>query len=155
MTKLKYIVIALTLHLCLVSCSKDEAQVIESELQTHFTNFEIEANAHGISIDISSIDINGYIQNIESSGTLGQCKSYSDGSQKVIIDDKYWNRITEKEKEYIVFHELGHCLLNREHNDTKDENGNCKSIMQSGINECTSVYDTSNRSQLLAELFSY
>ena len=136
MQKIKYIVFALILHLLFIGCNKDGSQVIERELQVHFSSFEIEANAHGLDIDISSIAISGYIQNIETRGTLGQCKSYSDGTQQIVIDEQYWNRISNDEREYLVFHELGHCILKRVHNDEQDENGNCISIMQSGNNFC-------------------
>ncbi len=154
MKKLKYTVFALVLHFFFISCGKDNSQVIESELLIHFTNFEAEAVAHGLDIDLSTIDINGYIQNIETRGALGQCKSYSDGSQQIIVDEQYWNRISDYEREYLVFHELGHCVLEREHNDEKDENGNCISIMQSGNNGCKSVYNTEYKPELLNELFT-
>lgn len=154
MLKLKYIMFVLATNLCLIGCNKDYNQVIEAELQEHFSNFEIEAAAHGIEIDISTIDISAYIENIETQGTLGQCKSYSDGSQQVIVDEQYWNRISNNDREYIVFHELGHCILKREHNDNKDEKGSCTSIMQSGINGCKSVYNNENKTQLLMELFN-
>jgi hypothetical protein len=154
MKNLKYTAFALILHLFFISCSKENSQVIESELQIHFINFEAEAAAHGLDIDLSSIDLNGYIQNIETRGTLGQCKSYSDGSKQVIVDEQYWNRISDSEREYLVFHELGHCVLEREHNDGKDENGNCISIMQSGNNECKSVYNAEYKTELLNELFA-
>ena len=154
MKKIKYVGLTLVLYLFFISCNKDDSQVIESELQAHFTNFESEANAHGLDIDISAIGVNGYIQNIETRGTLGQCKSYSDGSQQVIVDEQYWNRISDNEREYLVFHELGHCILEKEHNDEQDENGNCISIMQSGNNGCKSVYNTEYKAQLLNELFA-
>lgn len=153
MKKLKHIGFVV-LYLLSTSCNKDDNQVIESELQMHFINFEAEANAHGLDIDISALDINGYIQNIETRGILGQCKSYSDGSQQVVVDEQYWNRITDNEREYIVFHELGHCLLEREHNDVQDPSGNCISIMQSGNNECKSVYNDESKALLLNELFA-
>ena len=36
----------------------------------------------------------------------------------------------------------------------KDENGNCISIMQSGNNECKSVYNAEYKTELLNELFA-
>lgn len=148
------IIIILLTGLTFSSCSKSNDKVIESELLTYFEDFELEAEARGVNIEISKVDISGYIQNIETRGTLGQCKTYSDGSQEVIIDEQYWNRISSSEKEYLVFHELGHCLLDKEHNDTKDSAGNCISIMQSGNNDCTGIYNSDNRSSLLDQLFS-
>ena len=147
--------ILLLFILCIiVSCSKQNDSEISEELQIHFDSFASEALTYGIEIDFKDVDIDGYIENIEERGTLGQCKSYSDGSKKVIIDQPFWNQAAYDQREYIVFHELGHCVLDREHNDQEDENGNCLSIMQSGNNACMSGYSSENRTQLLSELFN-
>lgn len=135
------------------SCSQENNNEIEAELQIHFDNFADEANARGVNVSLEDLDISGYVEHIEQRGTLGQCKSYSDGSKQVVIDEPYWNRVDENEREYLVFHELGHCILGREHLDTKDENGICTSIMQSGDGDCRGIYDLTNREQLLQELF--
>jgi len=134
-------------------CSNEFDNEIEAELQAHFDNFVVEASAHGMEISLIHLDIGGYLENIEQRGTLGQCKTYSNGSKTVIIDQPYWNQVNELQREYLVFHELGHCILNRDHKDVKDENGNCLSIMQSGESECKGIYDLQNRQSLLDELF--
>jgi beta-lactamase regulating signal transducer with metallopeptidase domain len=134
-------------------CTNQTENEIEAELQAHFNNFAAEASAHGMNISFDDIDINGYIQNIEERGTLGQCKSYSNGSKAIVIDQLYWNRVNDREREYLVFHELGHCVLGREHKDTRDENGICTSIMQSGDGGCEGLYNSENRDKLLEELF--
>ena len=135
------------------SCTQENNNEIEAELQVHFNNFVEEASVYGMEISLEDVDISGYIENIETRGTLGQCKSYSNGSKQVVIDEPYWDRVDETEREYLVFHELGHCLLSRDHDDTQDENGNCASIMQSGEGGCKSVYNLENRERLLEELF--
>lgn len=149
------ILLLLILGCTWMSCSTENDKVIESELISYFEDFENEATARGLDIKIENIDIGAYIHNIETRGTLGQCKSYSDGSHEVVIDAQYWERISTIEREYLVFHELGHCILDREHKDEKDTTGNCISIMQSGSNECLGIYSTENRTELLDELFSF
>jgi hypothetical protein len=71
------------------------------------------------------------------SGKVGMCKIYSKTefgvktvTKKVIIDRDYWDRqneylatngesYVESKKLQILFHELGHCDLGRDHNDEK------------------------------------
>ncbi len=137
------------------SCSDQFENEIEAELLVHFDNFIAEASANGVEISLDQIDLGGYIENIETRGTLGQCKSYSDGSKIVTIDQGYWNRSSDIEREYVVFHELGHCVLGRDHSDEKDENGHCLSIMQSGNSGCSGIYNAQNRNSLLNELFDF
>lgn len=149
-----YIIMALT---CLMTwnCSKEaEPKIIEEELQVYFDLFVSEASIHGVEIDLSSLDIGAYVKNIETTGTIGQCISYSDGSNDVVVDARNWERIDEEEKEYVVFHELGHCILKKSHNDMQDDTGVCLSIMQSGEGLCQSNYNLNNRSAMLQELFT-
>lgn len=138
-----------------IGCSKQFENDIEAELQVHFDNFVEEAETQGITISLDQIDIGGYIENIETRGTLGQCKSYSDGSKQITIDQPFWNQASDLEREYVVFHELGHCVLGREHSDEKDGNGNCVSIMQSGNGDCSGNYNSQNRNSLINELFDF
>ena len=135
------------------NCSPENDNEIEAELQIHFNNFIAEASGHGMEISLDNLDIGGYIENIEQQGTLGQCKSYSNSSKQIVIDQPYWNKADQMEREYVVFHELGHCLLGRDHQDSKDSNGFCLSIMQSGDGECKGVYNLQTRDRLLDELF--
>lgn len=153
-TNKAYILIALN---CLMiwSCSKEaESNIIEVELQVYFDTFVSEAATHGVEIDLTLLDIGGYVQNIESAGTIGQCISYSDGSNEVVLDARNWDRIDNQEKEYVVFHELGHCILKRSHNDSQDNSGVCQSIMQSGEGLCQNRYNLDNRPAMLQELFT-
>jgi len=47
----------------------------------------------------------------------GICHSWSDGHREITINKKYWDNYSDKQREQLIFHELGHCALNREHND--------------------------------------
>jgi len=153
MKSIFYTTILAAMLVNLSSCTESHENEIEAELQLYFNSFIEEASVHGMEISLDEIDIGGYIANIEERGTLGQCKSYSNGSKEIVIDQPYWDRVDEMEREYLVFHELGHCILGREHLDSRDASGICTSIMQSGEGECKSIYDLANREELLEELF--
>lgn len=46
--------------------------------------------------------------------TVGEC--FYD-TQTVLVDEKYFNKMGYLGKEELIFHELGHCELNRDHED--------------------------------------
>lgn len=69
----------------------------------------------------------------EGNKAIGVCLRYSSGVNEVIIDEEYWNSgISYYRQKIIIFHELGHCLLDRGHKDEKYR-GYYKSIMNTFI----------------------
>jgi len=63
----------------------------------------------------------------------GVCIKYSNGYKEVQINNLYWNNLSIEQKEQLIYHELGHCVLNRGHdNSLMPSNPDCpKSIMRS------------------------
>jgi hypothetical protein len=52
---------------------------------------------------------------------------------KIVIDEYYWNTHDYYVKESLLFHEFGHCLLNRPHKDSKRPDGTPESLMSAHI----------------------
>lgn len=50
--------------------------------------------------------------------TVGLCTRWSNGYRQIQVDRAYWDYISENEKRSLIFHELGHCDLNRNHEET-------------------------------------
>ena len=69
------------------------------------------------------------------------------------VDAEVFGVVSERFREYIVFHELGHCERLRAHREDADEEGICVSIMASGTGECSDSYTAATREELLDELF--
>ena len=142
----------------LLGCQKDEPVMnelyVNPELQPYFDLFVEEAAARGISVDLVEEEIEGYIQNIADRDVIGQCAYNANAPSKVTIDSPYWNRSDDFEKEFVVFHELGHCILTRDHLDESNGEGHCLSIMHSGLGDCEFTYNSANRDTYLDELFS-
>lgn len=124
------------------------------ELWPHFENFEREADLRGISIDLKQAGITGRITDIigpvETSGT---CFYHEDKPNAIIIDSLTWAVGTDLLHELIVFHELGHCSLLRDHLDEVSPKGYCISIMRSNSDVCIDTYSKENRDRFLDELF--
>ena len=49
----------------------------------------------------------------------GVCFEYPDGKKEIIIKKSWWNGVDKNYRESLIFHELGHCRLGRDHRDEK------------------------------------
>lgn len=46
---------------------------------------------------------------------MGVC--YYGQTPRIVLNTYYWQWLNDLDREQLVFHELGHCVLNRDHND--------------------------------------
>lgn len=125
---------------------------VDERLWVHFTNFEEEAAIRGLNFDLNELGITGVIENIPEDGVAGTCQ-YGQHIHHVTIDNNYWNRASFLQREFVVFHELGHCVLFRDHEEGQFTNGICRSIMRSGLGNCRDAYIQANREYYIDELF--
>lgn len=153
------IAMCFSIGLLMSSCAKEnsdnlvvEELTIDAELLPYFERFVAEGAERGITINLVEKRIEGFLIDIEETDVAGQCSYSATSTRKVNIDINYWNRATDLEKEFVVFHELGHCYLERTHSDTQ-ENRICTSIMHSGTSGCRFRYNAISRSEYLDELF--
>lgn len=146
--------ISTTLLIFLSSCKQEQPLTLHHELAPYFEAFAEEGALRGITVNYDSAQIEGIIKDIETTKVTGQCEHNSLEPERVIIDQVYWNQANDLEKEFVVFHELGHCFLGRNHLDTQNSNGTCKSMMHSGQSNCRNAYSVNTREDYLDELFS-
>jgi len=145
--------------LTLFSCQEDIEQVelrfpnVDPELWSFYTAFENEARARGLEYDLAALQISGEIQEIPAENVAGSCRFGNHIHNEVTIDQSFWNRSSTLLKEFVVFHELGHCVLLRDHDESTDARGRCLSIMRSGLTECRDSYTLQSRDYYLDELF--
>ena len=138
-----------------IACQKDEVVdlFVDSSLQEYFDRFAAEGALRNVVVDYEASKVSGYIRLITAPNVIGQCAHDPNQPSTVIIDRTYWNIANDLQKEFLVFHELGHCVLNRDHLDEADDQGNCISIMTSGSSQCKINYNLNTREKLLDELF--
>jgi hypothetical protein len=134
--------------------SNNDEVVIDAELVPYFDSFKAEALKRGVDFDPYAAKISTEIINIAGTNIIAQCKRYSGESSTISVDVAYWNQASETDKEFYLYHELGHCFLKRSHLDSKDVNGHCVSIMHGSKDACTFLYNKLSRNQYLDELFS-
>ena len=141
----------------LISCNSETEysmeEMVDAELVQYFDRFADEAATRGLEIDWNEEQISASILNIDDEA-VGQCLTFSGDRRTINIDVDYWEKSSGLEKEFLIFHELGHCVLGRVHLDTSHSDGTCTSMMNSGESACRKNYRTSTRKVYLDELFS-
>lgn len=160
MSKIYFIFI---LNLTLLGCG-NSISFVEDEFVPYYSSFIEEGESRSpekglrekpITIKFGPVNADeGYTED----ETLGGCEIRSirdDGSVYwgtiILINQKNWDSLNEEEKELVIFHELGHCLLNRQHKTASFSSGVNKSIMHPHIMD-SSRYK-SKRDFYLDELF--
>lgn len=127
---------------------------VEEALWVYFERFEEEAAKRGITVDLRSQKILGEINEIDDDGVAGTCHYDSRKPNEVTIDRGFWESANDLYREIVVFHELGHCELVRDHREAQNAAGTCLSIMASGVGNCRLQYRANTRTAYLNELFN-
>lgn len=148
----------LLLVLLFISCNQESDQATglleltnSKEFDSLKTSFEDEAYIRHINVNASSIKIgfttSSYFKSITSKG-VAFCQK---DQKQIVINQDAWHGYSDLKKEIVVFHELGHCLLNKDHNNN-EHLGEKLSIMHERILNPDFYED--NRVHYLDELFT-
>lgn len=138
-----------------LNCQKEHAEVIDihPKFQIYVDRFIEEAAKRGITIDFSDTGLKIEFRNAVDVETGGVCR----GNHHIEIEKFYWEDLTDADKEGLIFHELGHCELNRRHRNDTLPNGEWASRMRgSPIPEGLSAvinYSGVRRDYYIDELF--
>ena len=122
-------------------------------IRPHVERFLLEAEKRGVFLDISKLSVEFDTDINISTGdnqqtVVGSCNR-STNLQLVRIDtlNSLWLLSGNLGREEIIFHELGHCLLGRQHRDDKLLSGDYASIMRTvgllqygDLNQYTSLF---------------
>lgn len=152
--------------LSLFACEKEEAPVLpieqpgqrsypnaDEELWPYLQRFEDEGAKRGVKVDLSAHQLYVLFIDIGEDGVAGDCQFNPEDPNRLRVDRKTFGEVSEDFREYIIFHELGHCERLRKHKEDADNRNICLSIMASGVGGCRENYNASTREKLLDELF--
>jgi len=116
------------LLLLLASCREEvEPVVSDKAFDGYLQRFIEEGRQRGYPLDLDETDIVFKFATLPTLQT-GICRPQK-RPRHIYINSKYWGLASEWEREAIVFHELGHCVLGRVHHNEKLPNGECASLM--------------------------
>lgn len=111
--------------LLLSSCAGKVYLVIDPDLQEYITRFENDGDIKITNL-VASFGNPGSNKNPDLL-TVGVCKT-GIGAPNIVILKSYWESIDDLQREQLMYHELGHCILDRNH-DSRTINGCAFSIM--------------------------
>jgi hypothetical protein len=137
-----------------IYCTATTFYYVDSALTPYLDRFKHEAKIRGKSIDSSTLTlVFGETKTKLEPSTVGTCLTGTVlGLFPVVtIDTSHWTTIQEYEKEELIFHELGHCLLERDHCSVK-ANGLSVSIMEPDDSDLVAYL--TNRDSMIDELFN-
>jgi len=142
------------------SCKDSNEYNVNSSFADYLQRFETEGTARGHTFDLKSKGLIIEFANLKDN-TAGL--THYEKPIRIEIDKTYWNDISKSAgadlmKENLIFHELGHGLLDRKHLNTTLANGDWKSIMCGGDkvnNRSWNInYRGMRRSYYIDELFN-
>ncbi len=150
----------LILIVLLMSCRPDpvepELYEVPEVIQPYIESFEMEAAKRGIDLDVTNlrVEFEGDLQDGTAAG-LCTFASVSNPTPHIRLDTNSFNWQNNLfHREILVFHELGHCVLNRLHKDNFLPNGNIASMMRStGEQVYGGLLNSFKRDYYLDELF--
>jgi hypothetical protein len=141
----------LTLSMCSKKENPQPQSMIGSDFKMYVDRFVSEAASRGYKIDVSQLIV-----------TYSDTMNYYCGyglysSIQVLISSRSscWQNQSDMNKEILMFHELGHAILGRSHDNTKLLNGDYKTMMFGGNQFNLYSSDTPERRKYyLDELFN-
>lgn len=116
------------------SCNNLNEYRVDTSFVDYLQRFENEASKRGKNFDFQS---NGLIIEFANLKENTAGLTHYENPIRIEIDETYWKAITKTSgadlmKEDLIFHELGHGLLDRNHLNSTLKNGDWKSIMCGG-----------------------
>lgn len=144
----------LLLLIVLAGCGKTDSQIQNLQgaqgLQSYVEKFSQDAARFGRQTNTSHVVVQ--FGTVEKSGAAGECKVDEAGNRTIVINEEAWSGYGKQYREMLIYHELGHCVLNRTHSTDLGSDGNPDSLMYPNL-FYAAVYEF-NRDGYLNELFT-
>jgi hypothetical protein len=138
-----------------LSCSKDDDTKpdVASDFQPYLERFKSEASARNVNLNYDKLKI----EFVDQASLPNYCGwgDFSPPHVRIVQSDGCWNTRSDADKEILIFHELGHSMLQRQHFNDTLPNGDYKSMMFDGRQFGIYIATTPERRQYyLDELFN-
>lgn len=151
MSKLGILVFLGALSISLTGCGKDKKRDVDPSLDSYVTAFENASvdNGGGVKVD----NLSAQFGDLDNPSERGVCVTKGDDTPTITISKTIWDRIPESERRELMFHELGHCVLFREHLDALTNDGHTPASLMNKYAIQGTTYSQYEK-QYEAELFS-
>lgn len=123
MVKRMKLINLLSTFILLSGCGTMRALIIEEEFRPYYNEFKEDYGLYpNISIMMADDDVFRTVQ------IAAHCRK-SKPHRVIEVKRSKWDKFTDLQKKIIVYHELGHCLFNRDHVEHKLQDNCPESIM--------------------------
>lgn len=137
------------ISLLIIGCGDDKGY-FEPEFKPYVTGFIDAArrNNKEINVDLISISFMDVPEHSTTGLVFGKCE---DGV--IYIVKPYWEATSESRREVILYHELGHCVLGRDHLGGWNAQLDIPLSIMTSMSSIVIDYWDNNREYYLSELF--
>jgi Zn-dependent protease with chaperone function len=115
------LIAVLFIGLAAQSCAQKQDHTATLAIQDAFvpfvTEFERVAGQQGQNLTISDLIVE--FGDTPSMNETGVCIWSSDETPRVVINQRIWATLNDDDREEVIFHELGHCVLQRLHRSNR------------------------------------
>lgn len=120
----------------LIGCQRDSDSqpepvqyTVPAEVEPFIQAFRNEAQKRNNAVSTANLIIT--FGTTQSGDVCGQCLLQSGKTPRITLNNDAfcWQQASQYERECLIFHELGHCLLKREHKTNRFPNGAFVSLM--------------------------
>lgn len=146
------IIFYITILILILSCNKDKEYFIDKEFELYVDSFFFDANSRGLNIKKENFDLNVSLIDLKNSD--GECHFHD---HTINIDKLQWQRLNYHNRRWLLYHELGHCVLGIRNHRNEVNNGQCLSIMrgkENGLSCFLNLYSSKWWNYYLDELFN-
>lgn len=105
---------------------------VPADVEPYIQAFRNEAQQRNYSVSTANLIVT--FGSTQSEDVCGECLQQMGKTPRITLhaNDYCWKDASVNERECLVFHELGHCLLNRAHKTDRLPNGASASLMNPG-----------------------
>lgn len=133
-------------------CQHENTQSYPTDFAAYVHEFFVQANLRGL--DWNETNFTFSIQFGQTDPGIGGFCNFDHNT--ITVNPEEWALRDDRQKEHLIFHELGHCLLNRPHKNVESDSGECYSYMpgsEDGFACSINYYSDYWRTYYLDELF--
>lgn len=130
----KYVSVIIIILAVAVGCSDDGTETpstaiynVDPVFETYVQEFIAEGAKRGKDINFDDSGLSIQFSEFPLDGAAGLCRL---GRYDIEIDKANWFRFSERFRSYLLFHELGHCELDRLHRNNTFSDDSWKSILR-------------------------
>jgi hypothetical protein len=118
MNQAQALVFCVLLGVSASSCAPKEKQhesflQVDAPFQDYVHNFETVSAQEGQSIQIDDLIVQ--FGDTPTLNETGVCEWADNETPKITVNERIWNTLNDYDRQEVIFHELGHCILKRVH----------------------------------------